>query len=359
MNGNILDELMNLLNHPGPINWALAGQLADHVVGAPTPIDPWIADEYLELVRLAQLRVPGAARYPTPTPVLVDSRAWAGHHLRSFSYLVEPLADRLAEGTDPSADHMLRPISPVLLGMNIGTLVAFLSNHVLGTFDAGFPATQMEGLTFHVPNIEDFAASNGLDNRSVRLWVSLHEVAHHTIMSRPWVRSYLTDVFRSVISSIEIEPEDLTKLHRVVSDPSYLHDVLGQSQGIEFIPGCQIDQDLADQATTAMELVEGYGTYLVERAAHQLLPNLDEIKSAMTTYLEARMGEAGPISTLRGSSSGIDSAGEGFCREVRDRWGASGLEKVWQRSENLATSAELSDATGWAARMLLEDPFFS
>ena len=49
--------------------------------------------------------------------------------------------------------------------------------------------------------------------------------------------------------------------------------------------------------------------------------------------------------------------GAGFCAEVEERWGADALPRIWDGPDNLPTKSELSDPTGWAARVLLEDPF--
>ena len=113
---NILDELMKLLNQPGPVNWALAGQVAGHLSGPTEPIDPWLAEEYLDLTRLAQLRIPettGLPSDPMTRTILVDRAGWADHHLRSFRYLVEPLAAKLATapGSGP-LDAILKPLGP-------------------------------------------------------------------------------------------------------------------------------------------------------------------------------------------------------------------------------------------------------
>ena len=106
---NLLDELMKLLNQPGPINWALATQLAHHLTGSPQPIDPWLAEEYLELTRLAQLQMAdtaGLTSDPMAKAILVDRTGWTDQHLRSFRYVLEPLAARLSAA--PGRDRWMQ-----------------------------------------------------------------------------------------------------------------------------------------------------------------------------------------------------------------------------------------------------------
>jgi len=145
---NLLDELMKLLSRPGPVNWALAEQLAGHVSGDPEAIDPWVADEYIELARLVQLKVPaatGLATDPTLEPVLVGRKEWARLHIRSFRYLVDPMADRLDDMGSGPFGGLIKPLGPVLLGMNAGALAGTLSRQALGSFDAGLPVSEPSG----------------------------------------------------------------------------------------------------------------------------------------------------------------------------------------------------------------------
>ena len=358
---NLLDELMKLLSRPGPVNWALAEQLAAHVSGEPEPIDPWMADEYMEIARLAQLKIPaatGLATDPTLEPVLVGRKEWARLHLRSFRYLVDPMADRLdGMGSGPFGG-MMKPLGPVLLGMNAGALVGTLSTQVLGSFDAGLPVAKPVGITFHVPNIENFAADHSLDPRQVRLWAALHESVHEALLRQSWVRPHLIDLFGSLVNSMDLDTGALGVWQEALADPARLEEAFAQPGGMNALFGGGVDEMRLEEAHAAMTVVEGYGAYLVEQVSTGLLPDLATIRSAMAEQLAMRQERSEDAGTLRaGSSAGVRGRGAEFCAEVVTRWGPEAVRRVWGGPANLPSPQELDDVTGWAARVLLDDPF--
>ena len=358
---NLLDELMKLLSRPGPVNWALAEQLAGHVSGEPEPIDPWIADEYLELARLAQLKVPattGLATDPALEPVLVGRKEWARLHLRSFCYLVDPMADRLDGMGSGPLGGLMKPLGPVLLGMNAGALAGTLSTQALGSFDTGLPVAEPVGITFHIPNIEGFATEHSLDPRQVRLWVAFHESIHEALLGRPWVRPHLTDLFGSLVTSMEVDADALGNWQEALTDPARLEEAFARPGGMNALFGGGMNEVLRDEAHAAMTMVEGYGAYLVEQASTGLLPDLASIRAAMTERLANRQDRSEFSGSPRSASSaGVHGRGTEFCAEVGTRWGPEAVRRIWEGPDNIPTAHELDDVTGWAARVLLDDPF--
>ena len=359
---NLLDELMKLLNQPGRINWALASQLADHLSGPAAPIDPWLADEYMELARFAQMHVPQATGIPSDTStgvVLVDRRGWAERNLRSFSYLVEPLAAKLysASGTGP-LDSILKPLGPALLGMQIGALVGTMSEQVLGLFDTGIPTGGAAGIVVALPNVEAFSAEHGLDSQQVRLWSAMHEVVHHGLVGRSWVRPHLVRQSKNVVEAAELDTESMGHWYEDLSDPAKLEEKLAQGGGFPGPLRGPLQDETLEPIRTVIATLEGYGSYLVDRAASALLPDLPSIRTSMSARHAGRSAHS-----ALGGLFGVESvAGAGgpvadFCAEVRDRWGDGAVHRIWERPENLPGPHELRDATGWAARVILDDPF--
>ena len=50
------------------MNWKLARELTKRLAGEREPIDPGLAEEYLELARAADLRIEAASSLPAPSP---------------------------------------------------------------------------------------------------------------------------------------------------------------------------------------------------------------------------------------------------------------------------------------------------
>lgn len=358
---NLLDELMQLLNEPGPVNWALAAQLADHLSGPAEPIDPWLAEEYLELARFAQLQIPRATGIPVDPMievVPVDRIGWMRRNLRSFAYVVEPLAAKLASGSGAGPlDAVLKPLGPALLGMQMGAVVGSLSKSVLGLFDAGLPASHPAGITVLVPNIETFTAEYGLEDRQVRMWSILHEVVHHALLSRPWVHPHLAGIFDALIGSAELDISAMARWHEDLADPAKLEERMTQG-GVLGLFGGPIEKDDLGPIESLISMLEGYGSYLVGRASEKMLPDLPSIRAAISSRRVNRIGESvlGGLFKVE-STAGGEGPASAFCLEVSNRWGEAAVHRIWEGPENLPMPQELKDATEWAARVLLDDPF--
>lgn len=361
MSNNIFDQLMELLNQPGPVNWKLAEQIAKHVTGPEEPIDPWLADEYIELTRVAQMHVgqaSGLALSPVVSAVPLDRSRWAERNLRSFRYLVEPMSEKMSVLPAPSGmDAMLAPLIPALLGMQMGVLVGFLSQRVLGQFDIGLPAAEEGDIYYVVPNIEAFASDHGLESKQVRLWVALHEVTHHAQFAQGWVRPHFIQLVHEYLDGMQLDASALGERMQDFTDPSRLQELLDDPAGLAGMVTTPEQRPKLDAIQAFMSIVEGYSDYLMDRAAPGLLPDLERMRAAMT----ARREEAGQGESLLNRLLGMElkreqyRLGAEFCEQVAGRWGHDALRKLWDAPENLPSLAELSDPLGWAARVLLDD----
>ena len=162
MSDDIFSKLFELFDQPGPINWKLAAEVARHLSGEPEPIEPWAAEEFRELARLAEYRIEQIAPFrlqPASDVIPMDARGWAERNLESFGSLVEPFASSVA--SDGPAAPLMAQLSPAIIGLQVGSLVGALSTWVVASFDAGLPQEHPGPLTVIVPNIVS------LDRKSV------------------------------------------------------------------------------------------------------------------------------------------------------------------------------------------------
>jgi putative hydrolase len=362
---NIFDQLMELLNHPGPINWKLAEQIATHVTGEEEPIDPWLADEYLELTRVAQLRIGQTTPLATTSGgeiIPLDRKRWAERNLRSFRYLVEPMAEKMdslpaIEGMPAGMEAMLGPLIPALLGMQMGVMVGFMSHRVLGQFDIGLPTADNGDLYYVVPNIEAFASDNGLEPRQVRLWVALHEVTHQAQFERAWVRPYFIGLVNDFLETMSVDTSALGERLQEFSDPARLQEMLSDPSGLTGMTVGPEQMPKLEAVQAFMAVIEGYSDYVMDHAAASLLPDLDRMRAAMTARREDAEHGEGALNRLLGLELKREQyrVGAEFCAQVAERWGEDALNKLWDGPELLPTLAELGDPLGWAARVLLDD----
>lgn len=359
MTDNLFDRLAELLQSDGPVNWRLAREIAESVAGSAEPIEPWVAEECEELGRTASLLVAEASPLDTasvPPLRVLDRRGWATANVTGFGHLAEPMAERLApEAASSPFEAVLGPLGPALIGIQTGSVVGAMARTTLGQFDAPLPPAPGVGSFLVVPNLEGFAADHGLDARQVRLWAAVRETAHQAVGGLAWFGPHLAATMAEYVATLEMRPEQLQERLEALQDPARLEEVLAEPGALSGLtPGPGHSETLgALQALLAT--LEGYGDWLVGRAAADLLPDATQIRSLAAT----RHREAGPAEQALEQAMGLrlerslGERGSEFCAEVAGRWGEEALDRIWEGPDTVPTRAELDDALGWAARVLL------
>jgi putative hydrolase len=365
---DLFAQMFRMFQSSGPVNWKLARELTKNLAGEREPIEPDIAEEYRELAHVAELRIQATANLPAPSPGELnptDRATWALENEQAFRILIEPLGDKLTGGFSglPGAESfgqmgaMLQPLGPALLGMQAGTMVGFMAHRVLGQFDTGIPAIDQDKPYLIVPNVEDFAFEAEVDPRQVRLWAALHEMLFQRLMEIEWLRGHFVSVVEAFYETVEIDLSDMMGQIGALEDPERIHELLGEegASAPALLKGTSDPERLAAiQALTAY--IEGYGDYLVRKAAADVLPDLGQIEAANARrrsepdQTEQSLQQVVGLELQRHRAA--DAAA--FCVEVEQRWGETGLDRIWEQPENLPGLAEITDPVGWAARVMMD-----
>ncbi len=364
MSDNLFDRLFELLQTPGPVNWRLSKEISGSLAGTADPIEPKLAEEYEELTLAAQLRLADRLSLDVSTTKLihpVDSRTWADRNEQSFRYLIEPLSDKLGGGAGIGGS-LLAPMAPIILGMQAGTMLGFMSHRVLGQFDTGLPALDHDSLFLVVPNVEAFARDHNIEVQQVRMWAVLREVTNHAILSIDWIRGYFIAAIAEFYATVEFDPSGLMEMlgglgdPTALSDPSALEDLVGEPGGLANLLGSSHDPTTLEPIQAFLAFVEGFGDYAVRTAATDLMPQLNEIESAVRLRRSEPNEAEQFLQQLLGLSIDRHRAGDAasFCADVERRWGMETLERLWEEPDKLPRLGELTDAVGWAARVLLD-----
>ena len=119
-------------------------------------------------MRVAELHVARFTGLERPTDV-ADVRAvrraeWIGANTESLAGLLEPAAARIGESMElaqrdalppemQAMSGMLAQLSPLLMGAQVGQVLGFLAQRVLGQFDVAVPRSGPGVVMFVVPNI--------------------------------------------------------------------------------------------------------------------------------------------------------------------------------------------------------------
>jgi putative hydrolase len=356
MSDDLFSKLFELFNQPGPVNLRLAAEVSHHLVGDRQAVDPWAAEEFRELTRLAEFRIESVAPFPVvpaPDVLPVDAREWADRNLEGFGYLAEPFGGIIDGSAMGPAGAMFAQLAPAMIGAQLGTLVGSLAGWVMASFDAGVPVPGDGPITYVVPTIERFTSEHQFDPRDVRLWVALHEAAHRAMFRVPFTFDHLTDLVARLADKLKIDPSRMMEMIQGM-DPTNPESSIDPTE----LSGL-FESPESDAAQDALEgflgLTTGYRRMLVERAGGTLLPRLAAMESARDA--ERRLGDAMDASAFAATFADTEAIARGtsFCEEIERRYGPEALDSIWTRPSRFPTDEELDDPIAWAARVLIED----
>ncbi|HEX3317219.1 MAG TPA: zinc-dependent metalloprotease [Solirubrobacteraceae bacterium] len=340
------------------VDWTFATRLAGTIAGDPPhrPIGadlPELADESLARVRAYTHLEPET---PLPEPEAVSRKAWIDANLTGARDLIEPLSDKLREGTvgmGPLAGPAQAAAGYVLAG-EVGALFGFLSHRVLGQYElALLDPTTKPRLLFVAPNIDAAVGKLKVDRDEFLHWVALHEVTHGLQFAAvPWLRGYLGAQIRELIAGLDVNVDfrgamrlpdaaDLRRAVETLRDGDLLSVVTSPEQ-----------RAIIDRIQAAMAVIEGHAEHVMDAAGREALPSLDALREA----LERRRRQASPLAKLFGKLLGLDmklrqyQLGKAFCDAVVEAEGIDALNRVWRGAEWLPTLAELEDPGSWLTR---------
>ncbi len=375
-------DLARMLTSQGPINWEFARQLALMTANegeSEANPDPLARVRLEELLRVAELHVEEATGLSASAGGRVLSvRAvtrsdWALRTLQAWKPLLETLATALARSTstpppmeelggDPMArllGNLPQAMAPLLFGIQAGTMVGHLATRAMGQYDLPVPRPPGDELLMVPVAIDGFAQDWSLAADDVRLWVCLHELAHHAVLSRPHVRQRLDQLMTAYVNAFEpdssaleerltmFDPTDMSSLQATFSNPEVL---LGEME-------TPAQREVMVPLSALLSAVVGYVDHIMDAVGRRLIASYGPLTEAM----RRRRVEQGEGTKFVGKLLGVslDSAayerGSSFVTGVLERAGEEGLARLWHSAKELPTPAEISAPGLWLARIDLPD----
>lgn len=351
MSDDLFSKLFELFDQPGPINWKLAAEVARHLAGEREPVEPWAAEEYRELARLAEYRIEQSAPFriaPALDVLPLDGRGWTDKNLESYAHLVEPFASSVADG--PAAPLMAQ-LAPAIIGLQAGSLVGTLSTWAIASFDAGLPQQPLGPLSLIVPNIAKLGSPADADEKEVRLWVVGNEVAFRAVSQLPWIHDHLDALTSIYADAVKIDPTKLGGMMAIGSDPAAIQEAIEEAGGIEGLLGGEEADGPRQELEAFLGAITGCARLIARRGLGELAPSFDAITAVRDSQRDTESTRqplgVGPV------PAEVTQLGDKFNQEVEQRYGEDALETLWSDPSRMPTAAELRDPTGWAARVLL------
>jgi putative hydrolase len=362
-----------LLSSSGPVNWELARQIgiASASWGAEdAPATDADRHAFEEAVRVAEMRVVAFTGLEPPHDVpkveAVRRAQWVQANIDGLRTLLEPAASRLGEavsrapreampeGAPDATAQMLQQVSPLLLGAQVGSVLGFLGQHVLGQYDVAVPRPDGAGvLLFVVPNIAAFERDWSLDPTEFRTWVAIHEVTHRFEFSRPWALPRFLELLEDFHSTLQIDVEALQQRFAALdpSNPESMQELMQSEEGL-FGSILDAEQRLKlGRIQSFMAAAEGYGDHVMHAIGRTLLPSYGQIDEAMRRYRESE--HADPVfERLLGIEMKRDQyrSGKTFCDTVAELTDEATLSRMWDSPDAMPSLPEIDEPRLWLAR---------
>jgi putative hydrolase len=388
----LFGDLAKMLGQSGgTVPWDAARNLAHAVATDNTSeanVDPLERISLEKLARVAELHVANVTGLSTSTTgreltvLPVNRGAWAERTLEDYRPLLEKLAASLgatdaaeAAGDDPDLGlgaedqftamlgPMLQAMQPMMVAMTAGSMVGHMARRSFGQYDLPIPRQPSDELLILVPNLDDFGAEWSLPAEDLRLWICLHEIAHHAVLGVPHVRARIEALIGEYTTKFRNDPhaleEQLGELDMTASS-----DAMASLQRALGEPGALLGAIQSDEQRALLPRLEAIVAVVVGVVDHVM----DEVGTTLiasygmlTEALRRRRVETAEADRFVERLLGLEltqsvyDRGSAFVEGVIERAGEEGLARLWESEKMLPSPPEV-DAPGlWLARIDLPD----
>ncbi len=340
------------------VDWTIARRVGTVVAGSgyhvPPAERPSFTKQFGELVVRADHLVRDFTQLepvePAGKPVVLGRAGWVEANIEGFRGMMRPISERVAARAGPAA----RRLGGIGLGVQMGILLGYLAQKVLGQYDLLLAAGGRGKVYFVAPNIVAAERKWDLDSADFRLWIALHEVTHRTqFVAVPWLRDHVAGLIARYLGSVELDPARVRQaLYRLADTFRRGPDAWRRATVLEiFLSPAQLE--IVAEMQSLMTVVEGHGNFVMDHVGEKEIPTFAHMKRA----LAAQRQTAGSAERTFQRAIGLDmkyrqyTHGQEFVERVYAGAGMDGVNRVWDAPSALPTAEELDDVDGWLARV--------
>jgi putative hydrolase len=389
----LFGDLAKAMSGQGPLQWDVARQVAistaTNGTNTEANVDPSSRVSLEQLAPIADMHVRNYTGLTTctssgsgtalPNIVVTNHSTWAHHTLESYKPLFTQLATALS---NPSADapqpgteldsetdqitammlSLNKMMAPAMMGMSIGSMIGQLSLRAFGQYDLPIPRKPKNQILLVASNVEQFANDWSIAVDDMRMWVLIHELTSHAVLSVDHVRDSINQQISKYIAAFRPNPnalmDRLTTMDLGTTDPMAMMQKFLTDPTI--ILGAVLSPEQERQAPVLDAMIAsiiGYIDHSVDAISALVLGGGEQIAEAV----RRRRVESAPHDSFVEQLLGLRltrqqvERGHAFAAGVTERAGHDGLSQLFARAGNLPTPSEL-DASGlWLARIELQD----
>jgi coenzyme F420 biosynthesis associated uncharacterized protein len=348
---------------PEPVDWPTARRVARIVAGRDALSDSYLGaslvHDFTAVTVEAEalvgdftgLRGPGNA-----TAAVLDRGGWVDANIDSMRRLLSPLTERLGARL---ANSPMAPIGRYVTGTEIGVLLGYVAQRVLGQYDLLVTDDQSgaDAVYYVGPNVLNLEKRFAFRPRDFRMWIAIHEVTHRAQFTGvPWLRQHFLSLVERSLDSVEPDPKRfLNALRRVIESSREGRSAL-EDGGLVALLATPEQGALLQQIGGMMSLLEGHGDVTMDRAGAGLIPSAERFSRVLRQRRQQGNAPAKLLQRLLGFEAKLNQyeQGEKFIAAVEARGGPELLNRAFVAPELLPSLAEIRDPQLWIQRVAVE-----
>jgi len=356
-------------DRPDPVDWALAERVARRFAGREPLASSYLSrslrpdfdavtTEAEELVAAhTGLRAPGPAHAE-----VLDRRGWVSANVASMRRMLAPLTARIGERMGRS------PIAPVgrrIAGTEMGVLLGYLAQRVLGQYDllvpdGDEPGTNGQGdgdAVYYVgSNVLVLEKRFAFPPRDFRRWIALHEVTHRAQFTGvPWLKGHFLSLVERSLTMVDPDPRRLVQaMARAADEIRHGRNPLDEG-GLVGLLASPEQRGVLAEVQALMSLLEGHGNTVMNVLGREHVGGQERMARILHARRRSR-GLAGVLHKLLGLDSKMRQyeIGESFVAGVERGGGPRAIDAAWRGPESLPTTDELAHPEDWLTRVSAE-----
>jgi coenzyme F420 biosynthesis associated uncharacterized protein len=350
-------EASSPVRGPDPVDWATARTVARIVAGRDPLVTSYLGAsldaDFGALTVMAEelvaqhtgLHPPGHVR-----AVVLDRREWVDSNLASMRNLLDPLMRRFG---DKMASSPFAPIGRRVAATELGALLGYVAQRVLGQYDLLVPDDRGEAVYYVGANVLALEKRFAFRPRDFRLWIAIHEVTHRAqFVGVPWMREYFIGLVQQVFELVDPDPRTLTRaLGNAVEAIRRGQNPLDEG-GLVSLIATPEQRDVLGQVQALMSLLEGHGNVVMTDLGQRHVAGEERMARVLHTRRQTG-GLVQQVHKLLGLEQKMRQyeVGEKFVRGVLELGGPRAIDHAWIAPENLPLLTELDDPGTWLTRV--------
>lgn len=347
---------------PEAVSWDLAEKVAARVAGqeplARSYLYASLQPDFEELTSQAEelvAQATGLRSLAGPARARVTDRAgWVRANVASFRRLLRPITERVGPKLAASP---IAPVSRMVAGVQMGTILGWMSTRVLGQYDLLLTEDDRpedQDIVYYVgPNVLSLEKRFAFPPREFRLWLALHEVTHRAQFTGiPWMRDHFVSLVEQGLGSIDPDPRHFVEaLKRLAGEVMAGRNPLAEG-GLVALVATPEQQEVLGRVQGLMSLLEGHGDVTMDRAGAASIPSSARFGRVLRERRHSARGPARVLQQVIGLEAKMRQyeEGEAFIAAVEEAGGPERLDRAWLGAEWLPSLGEIRQPQLWLAR---------